>query len=193
MAATIEMASSSEQAAPRQKERAPETRTAAQRWRSRIVQALLLIAVYVGISAWQERSTVSTDGPAPALHGVTLDGRQLSLAQLRGQSVLVHFWATWCGVCRLELDSLNALHQRLPAGTVLLSVVADGADRAHLQAFAKQHDIRYPVLVADEAALQRYGVRAFPTNYYVDEGGVIQDVTVGMSTRWAMWLRLWLT
>jgi thiol-disulfide isomerase/thioredoxin len=184
------MASSSDQAAPRQE--AP-ARTAAQRWRGRAVQALILVGAYVAISAWQERSTLSTSGDAPTLQGVTLDGRELSLAQLRGKAVLVHFWATWCGVCRLELGSLNALHERLPANTVLLSVVADGADRAQLQAFAKEHEIRYPVLVADEDALQRYGVRAFPTNYYVDESGVIQDVTVGMSTRWAMWLRLWLT
>jgi thiol-disulfide isomerase/thioredoxin len=107
--------------------------------------------------------------------------------------VLVHFWATWCGVCGLELGSLNALHARLPANTTLVTVVADGADREHIERFVKEHDIRYPVLIADEEAMQRFAVKAFPTNYYVDETGVVESVTVGMSTRWAMWLRLWMT
>ncbi|HEY6558495.1 MAG TPA: redoxin domain-containing protein [Polyangiaceae bacterium] len=187
------MTSPSDQAAPRQEAASkPERTSRAQRWRGRAVQALILIAVYLGVSAWQRRSTLSTDGPAPSLRGVTLDGRELSLAQLRGKSVLLHFWATWCGVCNLEHGSLNALHARLPENTVLVSVVADGTDRAALAEFVKEHDIRYPVLVADEGAIQRYAVSAFPTNYYLDEAGQIQDVTVGMSTRWAMWLRLWL-
>ena len=188
------MTSSSERAAPRQDAApTPEPPSRAQRWRNLAVQALILVTVYVGINAWQGRHTLSTDGPAPALAGVTLDGRQLSLAQLRGKSVLLHFWATWCGVCNLEHGSLNALHASLPKDSVLVSVVADGADREHLERFVKQHEIRYPVLVSDEGAIRRYAVSAFPTNYYVDEAGQIQSVTVGMSTRWAMWLRLWWT
>ena len=154
---------------------------------------LLVVAVYLAVSAWQKRHALDAASPAPALRGVTLDGREVGLDQLRGKAVLVHFWATWCGVCRLELGSLNALNEHLPANTVLLSVVADGENPERIQRFARENDIRYPVLIADEGAAQRFAVSAFPTNYYVDEAGVIQDVTVGMSNRLAMWLRLWWT
>jgi peroxiredoxin len=164
----------------------------AKRWRGRAFQVLLLVGIYLAVSAWQERDTLPTERRAPPLRGLTLDGRELSLEQLRGNAVLLHFWATWCGVCRMELSGLNSLHARLPQNALLISVVADDQDRASLQDFVREHGIRYPVLVADAAALERFGVRAFPTNYYLDEAGMIRDVTVGMSTRWAMWLRLWL-
>jgi thiol-disulfide isomerase/thioredoxin len=120
-----------------------------------------------------------------------LDGREHALGDLRGKAVLLHFWATWCGVCRMEFSGLNSLYRNLPRDTVLWSVVADGTDRAQIERFVREHDIRYPVLLADEATVQRFQVTSFPTNYYLDENGNLEQATVGMSTRAAMWVRLW--
>jgi hypothetical protein len=74
---------------------------------------------------------------------------------------------------------------------VLWSVVADGTDRAQIERFVREHDIRYPVLLADEATIECFRVSSFPINYYFDANGNLEQATVGMSTRASMWLRLW--
>ena len=150
------------------------------------------MALYFGFSAWQRRDLLSTNERAPELRLLALDGREHVLSAARGKAVLIHFWATWCGVCKMEISSLNSLQQNLPRDTLLWSVVEDGADRANVERFVREHDIRYPVLLADEETVQRFRVTAFPTNYYLDENGMLQQSTVGMSTRVSMWLRLWL-
>ena len=163
------------------------------RWRSGWSWALQIGAVvlaYAAFSAWQERRSVAEGQPAPAFVLSALDGRQISSADLRGKRVLLHFWATWCGVCRAEISSLKALARALPDDTRLLSVVADSDELETVRAFVREHDIRYPVLLSDAATLRRFGIGAFPTNYYLDEQGRVHDVTVGMSTRWAMRFRL---
>ena len=163
------------------------------RWRkawSWAWQIGLVVLVYALFSAWQERRSVTEGEPAPAFELSTLDGQRISSAELRGKRVLLHFWATWCGVCRAEISSLKALEQSLPDDTRLFSVVANSDELETVRAFVREHDIRYPVLLADAATLRRFGVRAFPTNYYLDEQGRVSDVTVGLSTRWAMRLRL---
>ena len=161
------------------------------RWSRLLLELGLVAALYLGVSAWQRRHLLSTEVSAPELRLLGLDGREHALGDLRGKAVLVHFWATWCGVCKMEISSLNSLQRNLPEDTVLWSVVADGTDRALIQSFVREHDIRYPVLLADEATVQRFRVTSFPTNYYLDESGTLKQATVGMSTRASMWLRLW--
>ena len=92
----------------------------------------------------------------------------------------------------MEFSSLTSLERNLPRDTVLWSVVADATDRAQIERFVLEHDIRYPVLLADEATIARFRVTSFPTNYYLDQNGVVQQTTIGMSSRASMWLRLWL-
>src|SRR5688500_16560442 len=161
------------------------------RWSRLLLEIGLVAALYLGVSAWQRRHLLSVNERAPELRLHGLDGREHALGDLRGKAVLLHFWATWCGVCKMELSSLNSLQRNLPEDTVLWSVVADGTDRAQIERFVREHDIQYPVLLADEATVQRFRVTSFPTNYYLDESGTLQQTTVGMSTRASMWLRLW--
>jgi thiol-disulfide isomerase/thioredoxin len=59
-----------------------------------------------------------------------LSGREVSSEQLRGRRVLLHVFATWCGVCKAELPSLRAVHAGLDADEVLLAIVADAETRS---------------------------------------------------------------
>jgi thiol-disulfide isomerase/thioredoxin len=114
----------------------------------------------------------------------------VSLESLRGKRVLVHLWATWCGVCRMELGALEAVHAGLGPDEALVSIVADAEDRTAVAAFVKEHGIRYPVLLGTDEVLRAFRVTAFPTNYYLDGSGAIRGATVGMSTRLSMKVRL---
>jgi thiol-disulfide isomerase/thioredoxin len=162
------------------------------RVRRQLLEIGLVVLLFFGIGAWQKRHLLASDVPAPAFRLSALDGREVSLDDLRGKAVLLHFWATWCGVCKMEQAGLNALERQLPSNTTLITVVADADDRSRIKRYVQEHGIHYPVLLADEQTLARFRVSAFPTNYYLDDGGKIRQATVGMSSRVSMWIRLWL-
>ncbi len=141
------------------------------------------------LSAWQTRNLLESTS-APSFELTSLQGSRVNLESFRGKTVLIHFWATWCGVCRQEFSALNHLHNHLDPNEALLSIVADTEDPAALAAFVRENAIEYPVLLATPEVLAAYQVSAFPTNYYLDSEGTIQDSTVGLSNRFAMSARL---
>jgi thiol-disulfide isomerase/thioredoxin len=161
------------------------------RWLRWSVEAALFVGVWFGLQAWMRRNLLPADGrPAPAVTLRHLDGRPATLADYRGEAVQLHFWATWCGVCRMEHGALNAVHEGLAPGQRLISVVADGDDLDHLRKYLAEHDVRYPVLIADQAALAAFGVSSFPTNFYLSPEGNLSAHDIGWSTRWGMRARL---
>jgi len=149
----------------------------------------VIAGVFAAVSAWQTRN-VPSGGAAPAFALKTLDGKVVRLEDLRGKTVLLHFWATWCGVCRYETSALNAVHARLDAGEALLSVVADSENVDEVRRLVAERGIRYPVLLGTPDVLERYRVSAFPANYFISSGGTIRSSTVGMSTRWSLAARM---
>lgn len=161
------------------------------RWLRWTLEVTLLLAVLAGVQLWLRRNLVPADGrPAPAVTLHDLDGRPVLLSDFRGDAVQLHFWATWCGVCRMEHGALNAVQAGLEPGQRLVSVVVDGEDAAHLRRYVAEHDIHYPVLVADEAAVRAFGVTRFPTNFFLTPEGTLTGADVGWSTRWGMRARL---
>jgi peroxiredoxin len=154
------------------------------------LEVIVFAGMFVAILAYQERNLLSHHTLAPAFSLESLDGRTVSLEDYRGKRVLVHFWATWCGVCRQELSALSAVQKGLGPDEALLTVVADSDDRAHVRDFVAKEGIRYPVLLADATTLRAYRIGMFPTNYFLDAEGRISGHTVGMSTRWSFRARL---
>ncbi|HEX2736107.1 MAG TPA: TlpA disulfide reductase family protein [Polyangiaceae bacterium] len=164
----------------------PERRGRAWSWATQIALVLL---VYFGVTRWQQSGLLTRGVHAPDFTLRTPTGDQVSLDAYRGKTVLVHFWATWCGVCRQEFGMLNRVHDALGADSVLLSIVEDG-DNPDLRRFIDEQGIRYPVLLGTSKLLRDYKVGAFPTNYFIDSSGNVQDHTVGLSTEWTTRARL---
>ena len=147
-----------------------------------------MLAIILGVRYWQQQGVVS--GPAPALAGVLLDGKNyLSLAALNGQPVLVHFWATWCPVCRVEQDAIEALAKDHPTVTVAMQSGEASAVAAHLS----KESLSFPVLNDPDGTIAaQWGVRAVPASFVVDGAGRIRFVEVGYTTGIGLRLRLWL-
>ena len=165
------------------------TESRGRRLRRWALEGALVVAVWFGVNAWTERDLVG-GGPAPPFELRDLDGNVVSLQALRGKTVALHFWATWCGVCRQELGTLNATHDGLRRDEALYAVVADSEDPQAVRRFVAEHGIRYPVLLGTEETLRAYRVSAFPTNYFIGADGSIRDATRGMTTRWALASRI---
>jgi thiol-disulfide isomerase/thioredoxin len=118
--------------------------------------------------------------PAPAWANVTaLAGAPASIAQLRGRVVLVDFWASWCGPCRMLAPRLSALKDKLGAqGLTVVGITTDDAEKAAV--FAERHQMRYGVVVDKDGDTSRsYGITGLPTMVLIDKKGVVRDVFVG--------------
>lgn len=162
------------------------------RWSHLPLQLALALAIFVGVSAYQTRNHVARQ-PAPDFTLVDLAGSHVSLSAYRDKKVLLHFWATWCGVCRAELPSLRSLQRSLGPDEVLLTIVDDADDVERVRGFVREHELTYPVLLGTDEVRRAYRVRSFPTNYYVNGDGSVRTSTVGLSTRLGMALHLLMT
>lgn len=163
-----------------------DTQPKSPRWRRWLIEALILLAVLFGVHLYQTRDTIT--GPAPPLMGSGLTGEALSLEALRGQTVLVQFWATWCPVCRIQEDSIQVIAQDWP----VLSVALEDTPVEVLRAYMNKEGLRFPVLRDTDGTLAaRYGVRGTPTAFIVDPAGRIRSTEVGYTTGWGLRLRLW--
>jgi peroxiredoxin len=156
-----------------------------------LLQILAVLALWLGISAYQTRKHVPA-GPAaaPEFTLVDLSGREVSLAAQRGRKVVLHFFATWCGVCKAELPSIRAVQRGLDEDELLLAIVADAEDPEHVRRFAAEHELSYPVLLATEEVLRAYAVDRFPTSYYLNGDGSVSSSSTGLSTWLGMRARL---
>lgn len=161
--------------------------TAGRRWLRWAVEIALVLVLIAGVRAWQQSGTVR--GPAPALAGVLLDGNSYALAPAAGQPVLVHFWATWCPICRAEQGTIEALARDYPTVTVAMQ----SGDDAEVAGYLRTESLSFPVLNDPDGALAaRWGVRGVPASFIVDGAGQIRFVEVGYTTSVGLRLRLWL-
>lgn len=147
----------------------------------------MVLGVFVAIRAWQSRGTA--DGPAPAFAATTLGGDAISLAALEGEPVLVHFWASWCGVCRAEEGNVEAV-----AGDHRVVTVATRSGGVEeVSSYVREHGLEAPVVLDPAGRLAaEWGVRSLPTSFVLDPQGRIRHVEVGYTTELGLRARLWL-
>jgi peroxiredoxin len=120
--------------------------------------------------------------PAPDFTLETPEGEALSLADFRGQVVVVNLWASWCLPCRAEMPALEGVYAENRArGLAVLAVNSTHQDRADAAvAFAEDLGLTFPILLDPQGAVsRRYLLRALPTTFFVDRRGVIRSVIVG--------------
>jgi peroxiredoxin len=131
----------------------------------------LLLAQFSGSPAPPFRTLTMVQGSVPD-----------QLAALRGRVVVLEFWASWCGVCRITVPTLNDWHDRYSArGLTVLGVTTDPSSLASQAAL--DFGIHYAVASDDEAETSRaYRAHSIPTLYVIDREGIVRDVQVGYSS-----------
>ena len=156
------------------------------RWMRWLVEGLLLVLILFGVQQWQARHLPR--GEAPALKGTLLDGTSVDLEAYRGEPLLVHFWATWCPVCRLEEGSIDDLARDWP----VVTIATTSGERAQLKAYLEKQELSFPVL-PDESGLigREWGIAGVPVSFVLDREGRIRFVVAGYATEIGLRARLW--
>ena len=113
---------------------------------------------------------------------IDLDGKEISISDFAGKTVVLNFWATWCPPCKAEIpDFIEVYDDYRDKGVQFIGV--SNEDMPTLTQFVQEYGINYPILV-DNAGIGGYwGVRAIPTTFILGRDGTVLFKNVGMMTR----------
>jgi peroxiredoxin len=138
--------------------------------------AVAALAVAVGVAG----AAVTPSAGAPDFTLPSLDGPNLRLQEQRGHVVMINFWATWCGPCRVEMPHLSRLYEKYRgSGFTVLAVNID-EDPHKAASLAKQLGMKFPVLLDREKKVSRlYDLSTMPSTVLVDRDGRVRYVHRG--------------
>jgi thiol-disulfide isomerase/thioredoxin len=168
----------------------PESRdTSATKPRRRwgwLINLFLILACFLIIHTWRAEPMAS--GNAPALTGKLTGAGEFDLGALRGRPVLVHFWATWCPVCRLGDDGVDAVAEDFD----VITVAMESGGATEINRHLAREGLSFPVIADPYGEIaRRWGVPGVPASFVVDGTGRIRFATVGHTTETGLRGRLW--
>ncbi|MEZ4869633.1 MAG: TlpA disulfide reductase family protein [Caldilineaceae bacterium] len=150
-------------------------------WRLFFIVVPLLFILFLGLRLWEtNNSEQRATGEAPAFVFTTFDGETVSLADLRGQGVVLNFWASWCDPCRQEAALLETTwQQEKEKGIVFIGL--DYLDQEPAaQAYLEEYAVSYPNGPdLQSQAARRYGIKGVPETFFIDPEGKIVHMVIG--------------
>jgi cytochrome c biogenesis protein CcmG/thiol:disulfide interchange protein DsbE len=157
-----------------------------------IAAALVLCAALSTTDCNQYSSTVKASvkaehdrRPAPDFNLKDADGKAVKLSDYKGKVVLLNFWATWCGPCKIEMPWFVELQKEYgPQGLQIVGVAMDDASKDEITKFVKEMGVNYTILLGKESVGQEYGgVNVLPTTFFIDRDGKIVAREFGLQSR----------
>jgi peroxiredoxin len=144
-----------------------------------MLRAFSILVVGVLVASFAYAATIS--GPAPNFTLPSRDGKTVSLADLKGQVVMVNFWATWCGPCRKEMPHLEALHQRYSSlGFTLLGVNVENDPAGAKKWLEDNGPVTFPILLDTKNQVSKlYKVNTMPSTVLVGRDGTMRYIHHG--------------
>jgi len=130
-------------------------------------------------------STTPTQGTqvgdlAPDFQLNNLEGKPVSLGDLRGKPVILNFWGTWCHPCVSEMPLIQKVHEEQSAEGLVLLAINMGGTSSQVKEFLQAHNLSLPVLLdTRQDVARRYNIQYIPTTFFIDKEGIIQTVKIG--------------
>jgi len=128
------------------------------------------------------------NGEAPIINDRLLTGEMVDLKKYRGKPVLVHFWATWCPVCKLENNNINSISKDYPVITIAYRPESAGEVKEYMQ----DAQLSMPVIIDSMGEWsEQYGIRGVPVSFILNAEGEIQFSEFGYTSEMGLRMRLW--
>jgi len=140
------------------------------------------IAIHSIAQKIRESTGVQVAKKAPDFTLKDASGKRLSLSDLKGKVVLLNFWATWCGPCKVEIPWFIEFEKQYQAqGFTVLGVSMDEDGWKAITPYVSEHHVNYPVVLGDEDVNQRYGgIDALPTTFVIARDGKVSAIHQGL-------------
>jgi peroxiredoxin len=120
--------------------------------------------------------------PAPDFALKDVNGQTVHLSDYRGKVVLLDFWATWCGPCKIEIPWFQEFERQYKdKGFAVLGVAMDEEGWQVVKPFAQHVGINYRLVIGDDSIADLYSIEAWPTTLLIDRDGNVAAVHVGLS------------
>lgn len=141
---------------------------------SRGVAVLIAAVMLAGVAIAAEK--------APNFTLKDLDGKSVTLAQLKGKVVFLDFWASWCPPCRRSIPAVEELYERYAKDprVVVMGINVENDPNA-TRAFAEKNGMKYRILVDDGTASRAYRVSGIPAFFTISPDGAMGKKFVGFS------------
>ncbi|MBU6411166.1 MAG: TlpA family protein disulfide reductase [Verrucomicrobia bacterium] len=135
------------------------------------------------VGSVQEMGNIKVGQPAPDFTLRDLSGHAVALSAYRGRKiVLMDFWATWCGPCRMAMPGLQELADKYHGHGLEILSVNQGEPADHVRDFIQREKYTFHVVLDQNQAVGgQYGVQGIPTLVLVDKKGVVRWIRVGYS------------
>jgi len=154
----------------------------------RVPRSLLTLGIAVALACGAGGEGAAPAGeeaaaanPAPDFSLTDLDGNTVELSALRGQVVVIDFWATWCPPCEFQIPILNEVYEaERAAGVEILGVSVDTEGPEVVRAYVEKHGASYPILLGSEKLARQFGAPGFPALILVGPDGGIEQIHVGL-------------
>lgn len=118
--------------------------------------------------------------PAPELEVTDIQGNPVSLSNLKGKTVLLDFWTTWCPPCRADAPSLDKLYSKYGGKDLIIIGISVNEEREIVEKFLKDHPHGFPVVLTSENEMPRpYQIGAFPTYMVIASDGTLTSAAEG--------------
>ena len=109
-----------------------------------------------------------------------MNGNNISLSDFKGKIVFLNFWTTWCPTCRIEMPSMEKLHQKLKNEDFAMVTINLQESASQVKAFFKEFKLTFTALLDSTGEVgASFGIRAIPTTYILDKTGRIIGLVSG--------------
>ncbi|GGJ93588.1 hypothetical protein GCM10007063_15190 [Lentibacillus kapialis] len=117
---------------------------------------------------------------APDFQLKTMGGEQIKLSELRGQRVMVNFWATWCPPCRAEVPDLQKFYENKDIEILAVNLTGTESSRSDVQEFSEEFGMTFPILMDENTEVaNQYQIQPIPSSFMIDSDGRIQFKALG--------------
>ena len=153
------------------------------RW---IVEIALILIVLSAIRFWMQRDIIT--GDAPNFNAVMLNGQHFDLYHKKSRPILLHFWASWCPVCKLEQSNI----ENISKDHSVITIAMQSGDNNELSQFMYEEKLSFNVINDSDGLLSRkYNIKGVPVTLIVNKDNKIEFVEVGYTTELGLRMRMW--